>query len=83
MASTSDLMSLMRLNRYTEDPESLGLPNNAIAARYGNEPGGHVAVCLDDMPMAVAERRFHSVCQRKWNRARGRHHTVLAGMQQR
>lgn len=27
-------MSLMRLNRYQTDPDSLGQPNNAIAARW-------------------------------------------------
>ncbi|GLC34600.1 hypothetical protein PLESTB_001243800 [Pleodorina starrii] len=34
LTSRSDVMGLMRLNRYREDPLSLGTPNNAIAARY-------------------------------------------------
>ncbi|GIL94293.1 hypothetical protein Vretimale_537, partial [Volvox reticuliferus] len=34
LSSRADVMSLMRLNRYINDPLSLGLPNNAIAARY-------------------------------------------------
>ncbi|KAG2499635.1 hypothetical protein HYH03_002574 [Edaphochlamys debaryana] len=34
VAGREDLMALMRLNRYQSDAVSLGMPNNAIAARY-------------------------------------------------
>ncbi|EFJ52468.1 hypothetical protein VOLCADRAFT_86598 [Volvox carteri f. nagariensis] len=34
LSSLTDIQTLMRLNRYQTDPLSLGLPNNAIAARY-------------------------------------------------
>ena len=36
-------MSLMRLNRYLQDPLSQGNPTNVIAARYDLEPRGHAA----------------------------------------
>lgn len=73
VASASDMKALMRLNRYREDPESLGTPNNAIAARYDLEGTtaagkewtrrayGAVDAKVVDM-QAFRERSTHVVC---------------------